>query len=253
MSAREILALAVVSFVVAAGLAGRAVADDAVAQMDALWASRIGADDNAKKILDLADAAFAAAPSYDVAWRAARAAFWICISDPADSKETKRNYGKKAWDWGLKATALNPNGVEGYTWGAVGIGEYSKGVGVTKAVGQGLAKKYEAWARKAVSLDADYDHGTPLRAMGLYYQKLPWPLRDSAKAEEYFKRAIALAPCMIRSYFYLADLYREDKKWDKARATLAAGLAQEPCPDETREGAWFKRQMQKLAAGLPAN
>jgi tetratricopeptide (TPR) repeat protein len=250
MVAKKTWALAVVSFIVVACWASGAAAQDAVAQMDALWAKRVGNDVNAKQILAIADTAFAAAPTYDVAWRAAQAAFWIC--DRTENKEVKKLYGKKAWEWGQKAVELNPNGVEGQTWAGIGVGEYSKGVGIPKAVGEGLAKKFETFCTKAINLNANYNYGAPLRAMGQYYQKLPWPMRSSDKAEDYYKRAIAAAPCMIRSHYYLADLYREDKKWDKARAAAEAGLAQASCDDEAWECGYYKGQLKKLIESLPA-
>jgi tetratricopeptide (TPR) repeat protein len=250
MFSRKQWALLLVALLAVCCWNGQAKADDPVAQMDALYAQRGGTDAIPKQILELAEKAFAATPKYDIAWRAARAAFWIC--DRTESKEVKKMYGKQAWDWGQKAIELNPNGVEGHFFACCGVGEYSKGVGIGKAVKDGLAKKFETYGNRAIALNPAYDDAGPLRAMGLYYQKLPFFLRNADKAEDYFRRAIAAAPCMIRTYYYLADLYREDKKWDKARAAADAGLAQSGCPENAWECAYFKEQLTKLQAALPA-
>jgi hypothetical protein len=108
---------------------------------------------------------------------------------------------------------------------------------------------------KSVAIDPSFDYGAPLRLMGQFYQNLPLIAgQDYGKAADFYQRAIQTAPCMERSHFYLAELYRLDKKWDKARAAVEAGLAAPACPNGAHawEKGFFRGELQKLQGSLPA-
>jgi hypothetical protein len=231
-------------------LAGAVLAQDPFAAWDALYAKRDGTDAIPKQILAAAEQQYAQAPSYDAAWRAARSCFWIC--DRSENKAVDVEYGKKGWDWGLKAIQLSPNRVEGHMYGVACLGEYSKGISIAKAVTQGLASKFKEMGNKAVALDPGFDHAAPLKAMGQYYHKLPKLLRDLKKAEEFYLRAQQAIPCDVRTRAYLVELYMDWEKWDKARATADAASAMTGCADLAWETAWYKEQIKKMAAKIPA-
>jgi hypothetical protein len=222
--------------------------DDLLAQSDAAYASRDGSGNKAKQALALAEQAFAQNASYDAAWRASRACFWV--GDRTENRKIDAEYGKKGIEWGEKAKQLNPAGVEGHYFTTLGLGEYGKGIGVARALFKGVGGDFEKNCAKAIELNAGYDRGGPLRALGRYWQMLPAIKRDLKKAEQYYLKSKAKAPCMTRTYFYLTELYIGQKAWDKARAIAAEGEAV-ACPDFPWESAFYKKEIQKIKGKIP--
>lgn len=227
-----------------------AAADDALAEMDALYAKRDGTGNNARQVLALAEKAFAENPSYDVAWRAARACFWVC--DRTENTKIDTELGLKGAGWAEKAIELNAAAVEGHYFRTLCLGEYGKGIGIPRALLKGVGGKFESSGEKAISIKAGYDFGGPLRAMGRYYQMLPWMKRDLDKAEAYYKRSNAVAPCATRTYFYLVELYVQREDYAAARAIADQGLATTACPDFSWETGYYKTEIKKQVANFPA-
>jgi len=171
----------------------------------------------ARKLLELDPA------SYEAQWRIARAAWWV--ADGTEKKATKEKYGKIGWDAGIAGTKIRPNGIEAQFWGAASLGMYAKGVGVLKAVWDGLAGQYEEWVRRALKIDPAYAHGGPSRALGRYYFTLPGIAGgDNDKAIEYLVQSKKLAPYNVRTLAWLAEVYIDEGEDDKARAELDACL-----------------------------
>ena len=225
-------------------------AQDGIAGVDAAWVKRSGSLEQNKQMLAMAEKAFADGGGYEAAWRAARSAFWIC--DRTTDKKIKEEFGKKGWDWGTKAIELAPARVEGYYYGCISLGEYGTGIGILRAVTKGLGGKYEKLGNQATTINASFDMGGPYRAMGRYYQLLPKPLRNLTKAEELYKKNDAIAACMIRTKFYLVELYMEREDWDKARATADAALANPGCAGYQYEDNFYKEEIKKLQKKFPA-
>ena len=222
---------------------------DPIAAIDAAYAKHNGSGQYARQSLALAEQAFAAGGGFEAAWRAARACFWIC--DRSENEKIDVEFGKKGWDWGLKAKELNPQRVEGHYYACICLGEYSKGIGIAKALFKRLGGKYEVLGNRAVALDAGFDRAGPLRAMGRYYQKLPRPARNLDRAEDYYKKAEAMASCMTRTRFYLVELYMEREDWNKAKTTGEAALSAPACPEHVWECNHYKELIKNLLARMP--
>jgi hypothetical protein len=226
-----------------------AYTQDPLAAIDAAYAKRDGTDVAAKQSLALAEQAFANGSGFEAAWRAARACFWIC--DRTTVSEVKQTYGKRGWDWGLKAISLNGARVEGYYFGCISLGEYGTGIGIPRALFKGLGGKYEDLGNKALAIDQTYERGGPLRAMGRYFQLLPKLVRKLDRAEQYFKKAETVAPCMTRTRFYMVELYIEQENWAAARATANAALATPGCPEHAWECEYYKGRIRTLQKKFP--
>jgi hypothetical protein len=223
---------------------------DPIAAIDAAYAKRDGTDAAAKQSLALAEQVLAGNPNnYEAAWRAARSCFWVC--DRTLNTDVKKQYGKRGWDWGLKAISLAPNRVEGYYYGVISMGEYGKGIGIPRALLNGLGGKYEEMCNKAIAINAAFDRGGPLRAMGRYFQLLPRLVRKLDKAEQYFKKSEALGPCMTRTRDYLVELYMEQENWAAARATAQLALNTAGCAEHAWECEYFKQQIRELQKKFP--
>ena len=194
----------------------------------------------------LADAAVARAPGdYGALWRAARAYFWAS-DDPGLPHDQRSKLGKTGWDLAERAINANPNDVAGYYWAAVCMGNYALGLGVVRALSQGLEGKFRDRLGRATALDDGYQWGGVETAWGRFFEKLPWPKRDRKAAEEHLRRAIMLNPNALRARAYLAGVYLDAGRAAEAKLWLdqvasAPGDKYDP-PEERRAKA--------LAAGL---
>jgi tetratricopeptide (TPR) repeat protein len=194
----------------------------------------------------LVQALIARAPGdYGVLWRAARFYFWAS-DDPGVPKEQRSRWGKDGWDLAEKAIAVNPNDVAGYYWAALCMGNYAVGLGVVKALSQGMEGKFRERLSHAQALNAGYELGAAETAWGRFYDKLPWPKRDRKKAEEHLRKAIEMNPYALRARVYLASTYLDTDRAAEAKRLLDEVAATVPGRYDAPE----ERRAQALAAGL---
>jgi len=234
------------------GSSGGAIANAAtaplpavIARVDELYKRR---DDRAAwhEEQRLVQALLARAPGdYEALWRAARFYFWAS-DDPGVSKEQRSRWGKDGWDIAERAIALNPNDVAGYYWGAFCMGNYALGLGVVKALSQGMEGKFRDRMTRAQALNAGYDWGGVETAWGRFFDKLPWPKRDRKKAEEHLRKAIEINPYALRARVFLASLYLDTDRIIEAKRLLDEVVAAVPGRYDAPE----ERRAQALAQGL---
>jgi tetratricopeptide (TPR) repeat protein len=218
-----------------------------LARDDAAWPKRDEPGALEAMRADL-DAAERAAPNdYGVLWRLARLYFWIS-DDPNLPDDQKSKLGKMGWEYGDRATAANPKGVEGWFYSAGGMGNYSLGIGVLNALRQGIEGKFRERLSKAESIDAGYNSGGIFNAWGRFYYKLPWPKYDSHKSEANLLKAIKMNPDNVRARVYLAELYLKEDHPREARKLLEQAISQEPgrydAPEERRYQARAKQLLE---------
>ncbi len=183
------------------------------------------------------------ATDYEVLWRLARHKYWY--ADGAREKEMAR-WGKDAWALAERAIKARPEGVEGHYYAAISIGVYSTGVGVLKALGEGLEGKYLKHLDKALSLDASYDNGGGRVAKGRYHYELPWPKRDLKKSRQELSRVLEKNPENLRAALYLAETELKDGNPRRARELNERALQGDEAynPPEARR---VKQWAQQLA------
>lgn len=187
---------------------------------------------------------------YDNLWRMTRILWWIAEGESKNEKMLE--VAKKAWEFGDKAVASNPQGLEGNYWLSAAIGQYSLGIGVIHALAIGLEGKFSTPLDKAIKINPRFDCANPLRTKGIFYINLPWPRRDLEKAKSYMMQALNSEPRGLRSRWYLAQIY--DKQGDKKAALielekiLTANPASVDSGDLPRIQGWakdFKVKLQK--------
>ncbi|GEJ59270.1 hypothetical protein AMYX_40110 [Anaeromyxobacter diazotrophicus] len=186
---------------------------------------------------------------YGVLWRLARLDFWVS-DDPALPEEDRSRLGKRAWELGDRAAAVNPNGVEGWYFAALGMGNYSLGIGILKALGQGIEGKFKERLSKAEKLDPRYHEGGVYNAWGRFYFKLPWPKYDAKKSEQNLRKSIQLNPSNVRGRVYLAELYIKEGHPKEARKLLEEALAHEPGAYDAPEERRSQKRARELLAEL---
>lgn len=214
-----------------------------LSRVDADWRVRDepGRLDEERALLEKAEAL--APNDYGVLWRMARHYFWISDDDALPDAE-KSKLGKKAWDYGDRAAAVNPAGVEGWYFAAVGMGNYSLGIGILKALGDGIEGKFRERLSKAEKIDPRFSEGGVYNAWGRFYYKLPWPKYDARRSEQSLQKALQTNPENVRARVYLAELYMKEKHPKEARALLEEAAAHQPgsydVPEERRSQARAK-------------
>ncbi len=208
-----------------------------IAEIEANWVIR---DQPGKMDVDLAllqKAEKIAPGDYEVIWRFARHYYWLA-DDPSISNEEKARLGKLTWDWSDRATQANPSRVEGWFYGLAGVGMYSLGISIVKALFDGMESKYTDRLKKAQAADpAYYGHGADV-SWGRYHYELPWPKYDGEKSELSFRKALRGTPTNLRAKVYLAELYLKEDHPAEAKklldAVLAAKIGAYDPPEERR-------------------
>jgi tetratricopeptide (TPR) repeat protein len=225
----------------------------AAARVDELWRRR---DDPAalaeqKRLLD--DSLSKAPADYGLLWRAARWYLWKS-DDPDLSNDAKSKLGKEGWALAERAVAANPAGVEGHYWAATTMGSYALGLGIVRAISQGIEGKFRAHLSRASAIDSRYAHGSIPIAWGRYYAVLPWPKYDERKAIQYYRQALEINPNNLRARVFWADLHLEEDRPAEAKRLLdevlaAPGNRYDP-PEEKRAKLLATRAMPKVMQAL---
>jgi hypothetical protein len=206
-------------------------------EADAAYAKR---DDPAQLAVlraRLEEAAKLAPDDYGVLWRLARLYVWLA-EDPKVAGKEQSSLGKKAWDYGDRATRANPARVEGWYWAVGGMGNYSLGIGVLTALKEGIEPKFKERLSAAEKLDPNFNRGAIQTAWGRFYYKLPWPKYDPRKSEEFFRAALKKNPANVRAHIYLGELLAKEDRGPEAQAEFDAAVARPPgqydAPEERR-------------------
>jgi len=211
-----------------------------IAKMDEIWAKR-GDQDSVEKAIEVGKSALNLDPnSYEAAWRIAMAYWWIGQQRNGD-KEARKAVGFEGMKYGELAIRLNDERPEGHLMYALGVGNYSYGVSIVKAILQGLAPKFERAALKAYELDKHFDEGAPMVVLGRYYQQMPWPMKDLKKSLQYLEEAKRFHPNNLRGRLHLAETYLDLGEKEKAKAELAFVLQAQPSPKREVEDAFVKK------------
>lgn len=174
---------------------------------------------------------------YGLLWRLARLHSWRS-EDPAISNDEKSRRGKRAWEYAERAAAANPQGAEGWFYAAAGMGNYSLGIGILKALSQGIEGKFKDRLSRAERIAPDFDSGAIPTAWGRFWFKLPWPKHDGKKSRRALQQALSMNPENVRAHVYLAELNEKEDREEEARAEWERAAAAEPgrydAPEERR-------------------
>jgi hypothetical protein len=221
------------------GAAGAQATDPAalLAELDASYERR---DDPAQLALHrarLAEAQKLAPRDYEVLWRAARLHFWLA-DDPKLPSGEKSRLGKAGWELGDRATAANPDRVEGWHYAAAGVGNYALGIGVFTALRQGIEGKFKERLSRAEKIDPGFQNGAIQTAWGRFWYELPWPKYSERRSRESLEAALRMNPDNVRARVYLAELHLKESRRDAARTELGRAISKAPgrydAPEERR-------------------
>jgi hypothetical protein len=220
-----------------------------LAEIDATWDRRDDAAQLAAHRARLAEAEKRAPDHYEVLWRLSRLNFWLA-DDPDIEPREKSRLGRVGWDYGDRATAANPDRVEGWHYAAAGVGSYALGIGVITALRQGIEGKFKERLSRAEQLDPDFQHGAIQTAWGRFWYELPWPKYDAKKSRAALEAALKKNPDNVRAHVYLAELWLKENRTDPWWAELQKAIAKQPgrydAPEERR---WQEVARRMIARG----
>jgi hypothetical protein len=226
----------------------KAAPDATLAAVDAEWPRRDqpGVIDDIKAKLVAAEKR--APEDYGVLWRQARLYFWLA-DDPNLAKGEKSRLGKISWDYGDKATRVNPDAVEGWNFAAAGMGNYALGIGIFTALRQGIEGKFKERLSRAEQIEPGFENGAIQTAWGRFWYELPWPKYSARRSREALEAALHRNADNVRAHVYLADLWFKEDEPAKAKAELEKAVANPPgrydAPEERR---WQDVARKMLAA-----
>jgi tetratricopeptide (TPR) repeat protein len=201
-------------------------------QAERIWSERLTADPK----------------DFDSAWKLARVRYWLGTNGPADEDEKKRIL-ERGIEAGRAAAAARPDAPDGYFWLAASMGALADAHGLRQGI------KYRTPIREALEtalrLDPSFLDGSPDRALGRWYFKVPRLFGGNLKkSEEYLRKALTYKSDSIISLLFLAETLIEMDRKDDARATLDAAIAAPLDPEWTPEDTRFKAQARQLLATL---
>lgn len=186
--------------------------------------------DGYKKAVDLSLKGLAQQPqSYEANWVTAKAhrsyGDECKKQNVAGWKNICKEYGKKGMGYAEKAMTLEPNKVDGYFWYGCSVGTYSDGVSILTALKEGLKNKTQSSFETTYKLDKMYEDGGPMKALGRFWQVLPWPMNDKKKSLMYLEEFQKYYPNDAEGMVYLGQAYLDVKEKDKAKAALTKAAA----------------------------
>ncbi|MEA2022614.1 MAG: hypothetical protein U9N08_09150 [Candidatus Caldatribacteriota bacterium] len=204
------------------------LANDTIAQADKLFDE--GSLDSIFESIPFYVMAVEANPnSYEANWKCARAhreyADHALEGEHEGWKDICKEYGKKGMEYAEKAKELDPEKIEGHYYFGLSAGTYSDGVSIIKALKEGLKGKTQDAFYEAYDIDKMYDIGGPMLAIGRFWHKLPFPLRNKRRAEKYFKEHHEYFPDDPEGLVYYAELLIDRRKKKEAKPLLEMAIA----------------------------
>jgi hypothetical protein len=184
---------------------------------------------------------------FEVVWRISRYYFWTA-DDPRITNEEKSRLGKLGWDYGDRAAAKRPDRVEGWFYGASGVGQYSLGISVVTALFQGMESKFTDRLKKAQAIDPSLNGWAADVSWGRYWYELPWPKYDAEKSEKAYRTALRHNRANLRAKAYLAELFIKEDYLKEAQKLLEEVLAATPGAYDAPE----ERRSQEIARAIVA-
>jgi hypothetical protein len=184
--------------------------------------------------------------NFEVAWKLARADYWIGGHVPAAEGRAVYENGIAA---GRAAVAVEPNKPDGHFWIAANMGAMAESFGVRQGIKYRGPIKEELEA--TLRLDPAFLKGSADRALGRYYFKVPRLFGGSHKeSEAHLRKSLVYDPQSCASLFFLAELLADDGRKPEARTELQAVIDAPFDPDWTPEDREFKEKARALLATL---
>jgi hypothetical protein len=195
----------------------------------AIWAARTKADPR----------------DFDSWWKLSRANYWLGGHGPQEGRKADLERGIAAAE---SAIALRSDRPEGFFWKAANMGALAESFGMSQGI------KYRGAIKEALEtalrLDASYQQGSPDRALGRWYYKVPRFFGgNKKKSEEHLRKSLTYHENSLASRFFLAETLLSMDRDAEAREELKQIIAAPINPDWAPEDREFKQKAQVLLNG----
>lgn len=219
--------------------------------LDKLWNNRQSIEGQ-KQIFNFIIQEETIPQDFEISWRVARLVYFagnFGIGHDSFKKEEKIKIFKYGYIAADIARTEKPERVEGHYWYGVNLGSYGLAKGVFSALGH--AEDALNALLKSAEIDPNYHWAGPYRVLGRFYQEVPSFLSfgDKKKAEDYFNKAIALAPDYRLNTINLGVLKKEQGKIDVALDLLKKAKTK-PNVDGVLEERRYLEELEKGIATL---
>lgn len=154
--------------------------------------------------------------AFDTAWKLARIDYWLGGHAP---EPERRAFLESGIDAGRKAAALEPGRPEGHFWIAANMGALAESFGLR--AGLKYRKPIKDELETTLKLDPAFMTGSPDRALGRWYFKVPGMFGGSdKKAEDYLRSSLKYDDQSTVTHFFLAEVLLDVGRKAEARAEL---------------------------------
>ena len=214
---------------------------------DDLYADRANLA-SARRAADMWSAELARRPQqFDVAWKLARADYWLGGHVPAGERRTFYENGIAA---GQKAIALQPMRPEGHFWMAANMGAMAESFGLRQ--GLKYRRQIKAELETVLKIDPSFQQGSADRALGRWYFKVPRLFGGSREqAEAHLRASLKYNGHNTASHFFLAELYIDWGRPTDARAELQNVIDAPIDPQWKPEDEEFKGRAREMLVARP--
>lgn len=164
--------------------------------------------------------------NYEVAWKLARAAFFV--GDHTKDDDESEDMFRQGIEAGKAAVKLQPDKPEGHFWlGANYGGEASNSTLASLASVQDIRNEMEA----VIKIDESYQGGSAYLGLGRLYLQAPRVLGgDTGKAIGYLEKGLRFGPNNSLLRYHLATAYEAADRDADARKQIEALMAINPDP-----------------------
>jgi hypothetical protein len=157
-----------------------------------------------------------AATDFDVAWKLARAGYWLGTQAPEAQRRSALERGVAA---GEGAVRLKPDRPEGHFWLAANMGALAQSFGLSQ--GLKYRSRVKSELERAIAIDPLWAQASAETALGQWYMKVPRLFGGSrSKAEEQFRRVLDRFPHSKNALLFLAELMIANDRPAEARRLL---------------------------------
>ncbi len=182
--------------------------------------------------------------NFEVAWKLARADYWLGGHAPEAERRTFLENGIQAAE---SAVALHPDRPEGHFWIAANMGALAESFGLR--AGLKYRGRIKEELEKVLQLDPQFQQGSGDRALGRWYFKVPGLFGGSHKlAEQHLRQSLKYNPNSAATHFYLAELLLDDGRKTEGNAELQRIIDAPLDPEWAPEDRDFKEKARALLA-----
>src|SRR5436190_2357718 len=154
--------------------------------------------------------------AFDTAWKLARIAYWLGGHAPEPERRAFLESGIEA---ARKAAALQPGRPEGHFWIAANMGALAESFGLR--AGLKYRKPIKDELETVLNIDPMFMTGSPDRALGRWYFKVPGMFGGSnKKAEDHLRASLKYDEQSTVTHFFLAEVLLDVGRKSEARAEL---------------------------------